>query len=375
VAATKEVENHGPATNSESKATANAPQKEMGTPKRPKPTAQPTVTDRHDDTGTSARPTSKWAWNLRAASSEKRGLVLSEPPRALTHKAVADAKHVGGGVPIKEEKTTAANRSRAPLPEHRAPVGTPKLASLTSASYTSYRAPTKTTTTAYFPTNDPRTAIVKLSATSPNSVYAGENADYIYSVKNLTDCALNDVGLRLSLGNNYELVGSSPRAMIGRSGAVRIDLDRLEGQAERKVLVRVKTRQPGSATICAEVDYSPEICVRFVAVAPKLVIDQTLPAKALLGDEVPVKVVVGNSGTGIIKGAEARCALPAGLVTSDGSSTVILDVGELPGGKCKTMLLKAKAVRVGTFTNKFLAKAGELEASDTATIDVTATSL
>lgn len=229
----------------------------------------------------------------------------------------------------------------------------------------------KTSAVMLIPTGDMDSSVVQLTTTTPTEVYVGETIDYTMEVKNLTDCPLDDVILSAMIPDGFEFKGSSPQAKIDGAGNAEWDLSKLAGKQAKTVTVRGIPTKAGAFVTCAKVTYKPILCTSFVAVAPKLALEKTMPASVMKCDPIPIKLVVTNAGTGTLHGVTVVDTLPAGLETTDGRTQVTFPAGDLAAGQSKTMNINAKATRTGTFTNKAVATAGKLTAEDSATIKVT----
>jgi uncharacterized repeat protein (TIGR01451 family) len=226
-----------------------------------------------------------------------------------------------------------------------------------------------TTAKIAIPTGNLDTSVVMLSTTTPAEVYVGEEVKYDMAVTNLTDCTLDDVILTAEIPDNFTFKGSAPQAQM-KGGVAQWDLSKLDGKETKTVKIVGVPTQAGSFVSCAKVTYTPICCTSFVAVAPKLTLEKTMPADVLICDDIPIKLVVGNGGTGTIKGAQVVDTLPDGLVSSDGKTQVTFNAGDLAAGQSKTFEMVAKAKRTGTFTNKAVATAGSMKAEDAATVTV-----
>jgi uncharacterized repeat protein (TIGR01451 family) len=228
-----------------------------------------------------------------------------------------------------------------------------------------------TTAKMAIPTGDVNSSVVLLQTTTPAEVYVGDTVDYEMTVTNLTDCPLDDVILTAQIPDNFDFKGSAPQAQINKSNEAQWDLSQLAGKQSKSVKVRGIPTKAGSFISCAKVTYRPLLCTSFVAVAPKLTLEKSMPSDVLICDPIPIKLVVANTGTGTIKDVKVVDTLPDGLATADGRTQITFDAGSLAAGQSKTMNLVAKAKRTGKFTNKAVASAGSLKAEDMATVTVT----
>jgi uncharacterized repeat protein (TIGR01451 family) len=83
--------------------------------------------------------------------------------------------------------------------------------------------------------------------------------------------------------------------------------------------------------------------------APALQLTKTMPPEALICDNIPVKLVVTNSGTGTARNVMIKDPLPAGLAAVGGATE--WNVGNLGPGQSATREFMVKADKVGSYTN------------------------
>lgn len=227
-----------------------------------------------------------------------------------------------------------------------------------------------TTVQTPMPTGEVNSSVVLLETKTPAEVCVGEAVEYEMKVTNLTDRALDDVALTAQIPDNFSLQASAPQAQINTSRLAKWELGQLPGRQSKSVKVRGIPTKAGPFVSCARVTYSPVCCISFVAVEPKLALQKTMPSDVQVCDNIPIRLVVANTGTGTIQDVKVVDTLPEGLATTDGRTQVAFDAGSLAAGQSRVMSLTAKATRTGTFTNQAVAFAGNLRAEDTATVKV-----
>ena len=113
------------------------------------------------------------------------------------------------------------------------------------------------------------------------------------------------------------------------------------------------------------------ICCGTEAISPKLALVLEAKAQGILCDSIPATVTVSNSGTGLAKNAVVKLALPQGLSTTDGQTSIGINVGDLKGGDSKAYNINLKAEKAGVYSLKANAEASGLTAASNAvSIDV-----
>jgi uncharacterized repeat protein (TIGR01451 family) len=106
-------------------------------------------------------------------------------------------------------------------------------------------------------------------------------------------------------------------------------------------------------------------------VQPRLELTKTAPAEALLCEPIPVVFVVSNSGTGSAREVKIVETLPPGLLTVDGNSKLVFDVGTLTEGQSQQFSAELRATKRGSYTSKAVASSTSglrAESAETTTV-------
>lgn len=91
--------------------------------------------------------------------------------------------------------------------------------------------------------------------------------------------------------------------------------------------------------------------------APALTIEKKCPPTALLCDVIEHTIVVRNSGDSPARNVKVVDALPEGLTTTDGKTSLMFDGGTIDAGQAKQAKFTVKAARTGRFVNRATATA------------------
>jgi len=191
----------------------------------------------------------------------------------------------------------------------------------------------------------------------PNQVVIGKPYSYTIKVSNVSECVLEDVVVTERISEKYEMESAAPQPSKTEGRVAMWDLGYLEPK-ETKVITITGSASDASATkACTKGDYSPVLCLGPEAISPNLKLVLEAPSQALVCDVIPVKLTVTNSGTGYANGVTVTQALPKGLMTTDGKTSVTINVGDLAGGASKVFTLNLKAQESGSYANKASAAA------------------
>ncbi|MBN1818323.1 MAG: DUF11 domain-containing protein [Sedimentisphaerales bacterium] len=209
--------------------------------------------------------------------------------------------------------------------------------------------------------------ILKIEKVMPPRVNLNAPFDYKIVATNLTDMPLSNVTIMESLSDGFVYEKSQPSA--AKDGQVLTWVTPGMGPNESKTFVVTgHADKTGQIVSCANASYVIPACARTDVVEAQLVVAHTVPEAVLICDEIPVRIVVRNSGTGIASNVKVNAALPEGLTTVEGQKTVSINVGSLEAGQAKEYAVKAKAAKVGSYPLKAAAVAdGGLKAESAAT--------
>lgn len=252
----------------------------------------------------------------------------------------------------KAEPTLPAKDAMAPSP-------TPSSA----ASWPTMRTDGTTNWTAMaFPTGDAITSVVGVEKGYPKEARLNQQFSYKILVTNLTKNTLDSVSLAEDLGQNVKYVSSLPSGSLNGS-QLSWTLGTLKPQETKTMLVNVTPTSQGSVGSCASVTYASALCASVPVVSPQLEVVKTGPAEVVKCDEIVYNIEVSNTGSGSISGVKVVDALPRGIQTIDGKSTVEIAVGTLEAGATKRYAVRAKASAKGKYENKVTASGdGDMKA-------------
>lgn len=217
------------------------------------------------------------------------------------------------------------------------------------------------------PTGDVATSVVTIENMGPASVNANAEYDYKIRVKNIAPTAhLADVVVTDHLpASGYAFASATPPAE--RSGEILTwKLGHLAPGEAREIVIRGRGTTTGSLRECASVAWTPLVCVTTDVVSAALELQKFAPAEVVHCDEIPLRFVVRNPGTGEARNVKVTDQLPDGW-TVNGSAALAFDVGTLKGGETRELKAVARASKVGEFVNRATASAdGGLKADASA---------
>jgi len=197
--------------------------------------------------------------------------------------------------------------------------------------------------------------IIQLEKTVPKEVGLNRTFDYFIKVTNLTDVKLTDILITEELSDNYDFTSASPAAKEDLNKLVW-EIPLLGPKASKLITVS------GMATQTDPLEQSTNVITPIIpahasirVVQPRLELTKTTPVEALLCEPIPVVFVVANSGTGSARNVKIVETLPPGLLTFDGNSKLVFDVGTLTEGQSQQFSAELRATRTGSYTSKAVA--------------------
>lgn len=224
----------------------------------------------------------------------------------------------------------------------------------------------------YFPTGRRESSAIAVEKIAPAEVSVAQKFDYTLRVTNLTGGALENVVVTDTIDAGFKMASSNPQGTYDqRTRQLAVSLGKLNAGETRNVTITGEAAGTGSLVNCATVVYSLPLCVTTKVVQPALAITKTAPAEVLLCENIPVKIVVTNNGTGPATNVSVSDPFPAGLTTLDGKGSFEQKVDMLAAGASREFNVVLKANKAGKFDNVANATAdGNLKASSATTSTV-----
>ena len=217
-----------------------------------------------------------------------------------------------------------------------------------------------------FPTGDRATSAVLLEIMSPSEVRA--NTPYVTEMRvtNLTQNALEGVQVMDQTTGTWSMTGSEPPVSAGRGWG----LGRMNPGETKVIKVTGVASGQGNIGYCASVTYNSVVCCTTRVVDPRLAITKSAPAEVLTCDDIPVKFVVSNTGSGTIRNVTVNDDLPAGMTTKDGQTKISVPVGALEPNQSREVTVMCRATQRGTFANTATALGDGVEARSNTTTTI-----
>ena len=227
-----------------------------------------------------------------------------------------------------------------------------------------------------YPTAQRATSVLLVEKLAPAEVALGQDFGYQIKATNISCAPLRDVMVMDEVDPKFNFASANPGAVSNAGGVLTWDLGMLDPGQAKTIDVKGAAKGEGSLQNCIWGTGIPYICLASNVVEPKLALTKTSPAQVLLCEEIPVKYVVTNNGTGPANSVAIQDQLPAGLLSQDGKKSVTANVGTLEAGQSRMFTASLKAEKPGKYVNRATATgAGGLKAEASATTTVLAPKL
>lgn len=209
----------------------------------------------------------------------------------------------------------------------------------------------------FFPTGERASSAILLERTAPADVRAGQDFNYELRLTNLTRNRIEEVTLVEKTPPQFRLRSTNPQG--GRYGDSQLawTIRGLGPGAAQTIQVQGAAEATAEMTFCATVTFSAVACAPIRVVEPRLTLQKTMPSQVLLCDDIPLRFIVGNAGSGVARNVIVTDTLPPGLTLRDGKNSFTYTAGDLAGGQSREFTVVAKASRIGEFRN--VARASE----------------
>ena len=210
---------------------------------------------------------------------------------------------------------------------------------------------------------------------APPEIQVGKPAVFEILVRNTGTTVANDVEIHDLLPQGTQLTNTTPKAAQGRNGELVWTLGPMRPGDEATVQVEVLPTTEGEIGSIATVHFAAAASARTVCTKPEIAIEVSAPRNVMVGDEVPLKIRVFNSGTGAATGVYLTEVVPAGMEHAAGGE-LEYEIGDLQPNETRELELSLRAVKPGPCMNLIQGKGDGRVAAETKTqFDIVAASL
>lgn len=205
------------------------------------------------------------------------------------------------------------------------------------------------------PTKQPQIRVEKRAQAEAE---IGEKMVYEIIVQNVGQVAAKAVVVEERIPKGTRMERSQPQAKLGRDKVLHWELGTMDPGAQKVIKVEVTPLEAGPIGSVATVRFGAEVATKTVVTAPTLSLSVEHPQEVAMGEQVPIRFVVTNTGTGTAKNVKLRTKLQEGLQHKAGLD---LDkkLGTLAPGQSQKVDLSVTAAEEGRFAPVVIVTTGE----------------
>ncbi len=206
---------------------------------------------------------------------------------------------------------------------------------------------------------------------APDTATVGVTHEYTIVVSNDGEKPAYDLIIDDELGDGARLVNSKPPADYDPiSGKLNWTIGELAPKAKQEIVVMITPTGEGTLDGVASVRFKAQVKSATVITAPKLTLELTGPKEVKVGDEVQLRYVIRNNGSGSASNVILRSVLPPGLKHSEGGD-LEYEIDVLAAGDREEIELTVVAAEPGRFrTVSEVTASGVSAAKATTDIDI-----
>ena len=206
------------------------------------------------------------------------------------------------------------------------------------------------------PPRDPPAPVVVLRIRVPADVAAGQELEYRICVENWSQASAHHVLVRNPLPANARFVRANPEPAV-REPELLWRLGTLEAGAKREIILVLAPTGNADIINCARVQFEHGECVTTKVARPKLSMQKSGPAQAVLADTLNYRLTFANTGDADLTNLLVTDILPPGLEHASGKDRLSWIIGTLKPGQSESVEYQVVARKVGLLCNKMIATA------------------
>lgn len=182
---------------------------------------------------------------------------------------------------------------------------------------------------------------------APDTATVGVSHEYTIVVSNDGDSTAYDVIVDDDPGNGARLENSRPTAEFDRvSGKLSWTIRELAPHSKQEIVVRITPTGEGTLDGIATVRFKAQVKSATVITALKLTLEVSGPNEVKVGDDVQLRYLISNNGSGDAQNVILRSVLPPGLKHSEGGD-LEYEIETLRAGDRKEIELTVVAAEPG----------------------------
>ncbi len=174
--------------------------------------------------------------------------------------------------------------------------------------------------------------------------------------------------------NRQNLKAQAQKPDTQHQMATRVwNIGMMEPQQERVIRVSGVPTREGQLKSCTFASYEKSLCTTLMVTKPELSLvrawideDGAEKDQFFVCDPINIRYTIRNEGSGSTPAAVILEELPEGITTREGERGIRINAGELEAGQSETFTVAVKAEEPGQYSNRAIARAGELDSQSNA---------
>ncbi len=220
-----------------------------------------------------------------------------------------------------------------------------------------------------------QTPSLTIEKQAPSEIQIGKMAELKLTVRNVGKVPASHIVIQDQVPEGTRFVGATPEISNTQGNSLYWELDTLAPGDKLTVAMQVMPETEGEIGSVGKVTFQAEASFRTVATRPLLVVEQSVPSRAHVGDAVQVKIRVSNPGNGDATSVVLEEDVPDGLSHPAGTS-LERAIGTIRPNEMREVELTLSAEKAGLIDHIIIARAdANLVAEDRAQIEVVAPNL
>ena len=220
-----------------------------------------------------------------------------------------------------------------------------------------------------------QTPSLTIEKQAPSEIQIGKLAELKLTVRNVGKVPASHIVIQDQVPEGTRFVGATPEISNTQGNSLYWELDTLAPGDKLTVAMQVMPETEGEIGSVGKVTFQAEASFRTVATRPLLVVEQSVPSRAHVGDAIQVKIRVSNPGNGDATSVVLEEDVPDGLSHPAGTS-LERAIGTIRPNEMREVELTLSAEKAGLIDHIIIARAdANLVAEDRAQIEVVAPNL
>ncbi|VTS01939.1 COG1361 family protein [Tuwongella immobilis] len=211
-------------------------------------------------------------------------------------------------------------------------------------------------------------AQLKLALSTPRSASLNDDVSMTLSVLNVGQVSSTPATLRMFVPAGVQVLGTLP-ATRQEGNQLLWELPSIPGQGQEMIHVKVKPTKPGpmkfDVVANANNNDMAKISESVEVLQARIQMSREGPTVGVVGEEIPIRIKVANTGTGPVTDIEVQCKYDPGLTHTSQKNPAVAKIAKLEPGQIEDLIIRLRANDVGKHNIRFFARAANSLTAET----------